>query len=92
MKVDGVFIRDMLENPLSEAIVVSLVRIADVMSAAVVAEHVETDLIIQRLRQQGVSFAQGFGIGKPQPLHDVLAGIGSPIDFTEHTSRIRIGT
>ena len=92
VKVDGVFIRDILENTLSEAIVVSLVRIADVMSAAVVAEHVETDLVIQRLRQHGVSFAQGFGIGKPQPLQDVLAGIGSPIDFAELTSKIRIGT
>ncbi len=91
VKVDGVFIRDILENPLSEAIVDSLVRIADVMSAAVVAEHVETDLVIQRLRQRGVSFAQGFGIGKPQPLHEVLAGIGPPIDFAEHTAKVPIG-
>ncbi|MDJ0911099.1 MAG: EAL domain-containing protein, partial [Woeseiaceae bacterium] len=90
--VDGVFIRDILDNPLSEAIVVSLVRIADVMSAAVVAEYVETDLVIQRLRQHGVSFAQGFGIGKPQPLEDVLSGIGTPVDFGELTSKIRIGT
>ncbi len=90
VKVDGVFIRDILENPLSEAIVASLVRIARVMSASVVAEHVESDLVIQRLRQQGVDFAQGFGIGKPQPLQDVLAGIGPPIDFTELTTKVRI--
>ncbi len=92
VKVDGVFVRDMLENPLSEAIVVSLVRIAEVMPAAIVAEHVETDLVIQRLRQHGVGFAQGFGIGKPQPLQDVLEGIGPPIDFTELTTKVRIGT
>ncbi len=92
VKVDGVFIRDILENPLSEAIVDSIVSIARVMSASTVAEHVETDLVIQRLRQQGVDFAQGFGIGKPQPLQDVLAGIGPPIDFTELTGKIRIGT
>ncbi len=91
VKVDGVFIRDILENPLSEAIVESLVRIAEVMSAAVVAEHVETDLVIQRLRQHGVDFAQGYGIGKPVPLHDVLSGIGPAIDFAEHTSKYRIG-
>ena len=92
VKIDGVFIRDILENPLSEAIVVSLVRIAEVMPASIVAEHVETDLVIQRLRQHGVGFAQGFGIGKPQPLQDVLDGIGPPVDFTELTSKIRIGT
>lgn len=92
VKIDGVFIRDILENPLSEAIVVSLVRIADVMAATIVAEHVETDLVIQRLRQHGVGFAQGFGIGKPQPLQDVLAGIGPAVDFAELTSKFRIGT
>ncbi len=91
VKIDGVFIRDILENPLSEAIVASLVRIAEVMSAAVVAEHVETDLIVQRLRQHGVGFGQGYGIGKPQPLADVLAGIGPAIDFASHTTRIRVG-
>ncbi len=91
VKVDGVFVRDILENPLSEAIVASLVRIAEVMSAAVVAEHVETDLIVQRLRQHGVSFGQGYGIGKPRPLQDVLAGIGPTIDFASHTTRLRVG-
>ena len=91
VKVDGVFIRDILENPLSEAIVASLVRIAEVMSAAVVAEHVETDLIVQRLRQHRVSFGQGYGIGKPRPLQDVLAGIGPAIDFASHTTRLRVG-
>ncbi|MDJ0749385.1 MAG: EAL domain-containing protein [Woeseiaceae bacterium] len=91
VKVDGVFVRDILENPLSDAIVASLVRIGDVMSAAVVAEHVETDLIVQRLRQHGVGFGQGYGIGKPRPLSDVLAGIGPAIDFASHTSRIRVG-
>ena len=92
VKVDGIFIRDILENPLSEAIVESLVRIGDVMSAAIVAEHVETDLVIQRLRQHGVGFAQGFGIGKPQPLHEVLEGIGPAVDFSELTSKFRLAS
>ncbi len=91
VKVDGVFIRDILENPLSDAIVASLVRIGDVMSAAVVAEHVETDLIVQRLREHGVGFGQGYGIGKPSPLQEVLDGIGPAIDFASHTSKIRVG-
>ncbi len=69
-----------------------MTRSVSTCSATTAAEHVETDLVIQRLRQQGVSFVQGFGIGKPQPLQDVLAGIGSPVDFTELTSKIRIET
>ena len=50
LKIDGVFVRDILENPLSEAIVRSVVSIAEVMHAATVAEHVENELVVQRLR------------------------------------------
>jgi len=76
LKVDGVFIRDILDNPLSEAILVSMTRIAKVMNAMTVAEHVESELVMQRLRQYGIDFAQGFAIGKPRPLATVLSEMG----------------
>ncbi len=76
IKVDGVFVRDILENPLSEAIVLSMVSIAGVMRALTVAEHVETDLVLQRVRQHGVDFAQGFVLGRPEPLARVLDEMG----------------
>ena len=79
LKIDGVFVRDMLENPLSEAIIASTVQIARVMHAATVAEHVENDLLSQRLRQLGIDFVQGFAIGKPEPLKSVLGGIAPPV-------------
>jgi EAL domain-containing protein (putative c-di-GMP-specific phosphodiesterase class I) len=79
LKIDGVFVRDMLENPLSEAIISSAVNIAKVMNAATVAEHVENDLLAHRLRNQGVDFVQGFAIGKPAPFQEVLANIGPPV-------------
>lgn len=79
LKIDGVFVRDMLENPLSEAIIASTVQIAQVMNAATVAEHVENDLLAQRLRQHGIDFVQGFAVGKPEPLEAVLANIGPPV-------------
>lgn len=81
VKIDGVFVRDILENPLSEAIVVALTNIAKVMFAATIAEHVENDLVKQQLRQYNVDFVQGFGIGKPQPLSDVLNKIGELPDL-----------
>lgn len=86
VKIDGVFVRDILENPLSDAIVASLTRIGEVMPASIVAEHVETDLVMQRLRQLGVNFAQGFGIGKPRPLQDVLKELDSPEYFAADQS------
>ena len=76
IKVDGAFVRDVIVNPLSESIVASMVNIASVMGALTVAEHVETELVLQRLKQMGVGFVQGFLIGKPRPLDDVLAAMG----------------
>ena len=79
VKIDGVFVRDVLENPLSEAIISSMTQIAKVMNAATVAEHVENDLIAQQMRSFGMDYAQGFGIGRPKPLREVLQTMGPPI-------------
>ena len=86
LKIDGVFVRDMLENPLSDAIVASTVKIAGVMGAATVAEHVENDLLAQRLRQHGIDFVQGFAVGKPAPLVTVLENVGPPVLLGEFTN------
>lgn len=81
LKLDGVFIRDLLENPLSEAIVQSITHIGQVMGAATVAEHVEDELTKQKLKDLSVDYVQGFAIGKPEPLADVLTLIDKPIDL-----------
>ena len=78
IKVDGTFVRDILENPLSEAIVAAISNIAKVRNCATVAEHVENDLVIQRLRQHDIDFVQGFAIGRPVPLGEALAEMGPP--------------
>jgi Amt family ammonium transporter len=79
IKIDGVFVRDILENPLSQAIVSSLANIARVMKAGIVAEHVENELVIHRLREYDIDFVQGFAVGKPAPLAEQLASLGPAI-------------
>lgn len=79
IKLDGVFVRDLLENPLSEAIVTSVASLAAVMNCSTVAEHVENDLVIQRLRQHGIDFVQGFGIARPRPLAQAIDEMGPPV-------------
>lgn len=76
IKVDGAFVRDLVTNPLSESIVSAMTSIAKVMDASTVAEHVETELVLQKLRQMGVDFVQGFLIGKPRPLIGLLESMG----------------
>lgn len=79
VKIDGVFVRDVLQNPLSEAIISSMVEIAKVMKASIVAEHVENELICQQMRNLGIDFAQGFAFGRPSSLDSVLADLGAPL-------------
>ena len=68
----------MPKSSLSDAIVESVCRIAKVIHARTVAEYVENDLILHRLQQVGIDFAQGYRIGKPVPLATVLAEFDRP--------------
>ena len=42
------------------------------MELTTVAEYVETDEIRYRIAKLGVDYGQGFAIGKPVPIGDVL--------------------
>ena len=75
LKIDGAFVQDLLENHLSQAIVSAIVDIAAVMGAATVGEHVENELVQQKLVALGVDYAQGFYIHRPEPLTDVLSAL-----------------
>lgn len=53
------------------------------MKAATLAEHVENDPLVQRLRQHGIDFVQGFAIGKPAPFETVFDNIDPPVLLDE---------
>jgi diguanylate cyclase (GGDEF)-like protein len=71
VKVDGVFVRDMLNERSSHAMVKSIVDIAHYMDKKVIAEFAETEAQIIALRELDVDFAQGFGVGRPMPLQSI---------------------
>ncbi|MFH7241957.1 MAG: EAL domain-containing protein [Spirulina sp.] len=68
LKIDGSFVKDMVDDPIDSAMVEAISRISQVMGLKTVAEYVENDAILQCLEALGVDFAQGFGIAKPIPL------------------------
>jgi Amt family ammonium transporter len=72
IKIDGSFIRDVLINTRSEALVRALVLIAQQLKLETVAEFVETEEVATRLRALGVRYAQGYLYGKPRPLTEAL--------------------
>ncbi|MDZ7811483.1 MAG: EAL domain-containing protein [Arhodomonas sp.] len=74
LKLDGVFIRDLLEDQRNEAMVTAFTQLAGAYGLTTVAEFVSNDALRQRLARLGVDFAQGYTVGRPQPLEEVLAG------------------
>ncbi len=68
LKIDGGFVKDMLQDPIDCAMVESINHIGHVMGIQTVAEFVENDEILEKLRGIGVDFAQGYGIEQPRPL------------------------
>ncbi|MBB5019496.1 diguanylate cyclase (GGDEF)-like protein/PAS domain S-box-containing protein [Chitinivorax tropicus] len=72
LKIDGSFVKDMLHDPIDTAMVESINHIGHVMGLQTIAEFVENDDILDKLRQIGVDFAQGYGIGKPMPIDTLI--------------------
>ncbi len=75
LKIDGSFVRNIVHDETDYAMVKSIQQIGDVMAIETVAEFVETPAIIERLRELGVDYLQGFALGEPRPLDEFLAAM-----------------
>jgi EAL domain-containing protein (putative c-di-GMP-specific phosphodiesterase class I) len=75
LKIDGSFVTDMLIDAIDGAMVESINHIGHVMEKKTIAEFVENDQILKRLREIGVDYAQGYGIERPKPFR---VGDGAP--------------
>jgi EAL domain-containing protein (putative c-di-GMP-specific phosphodiesterase class I) len=68
LKIDGGFVRDMLDDPMDASIVEAINNIGHVAGLKTIAEFVESEAIRTRLVEIGVDYAQGYGIHRPEPL------------------------
>jgi len=73
LKIDGMFVKEMGRDPINRAMVEAINNIGHVMGKTTIAEFVESDALLEELRALGVDCAQGYGVHKPQPFHEVLA-------------------
>jgi diguanylate cyclase (GGDEF)-like protein/PAS domain S-box-containing protein len=67
VKIDGTFVKDIMIDPVDQAMVRSINQIAHSLGKETIAEFVESDDILEKLRLFGVDYAQGYGIGRPSP-------------------------
>lgn len=65
LKIDGSFIRGMLDNALDYTIVESVTRIGHAAGMKVIAEWVESETAVETLMSLGVDYAQGYAIARP---------------------------
>jgi diguanylate cyclase (GGDEF)-like protein len=72
LKIDGSFVKDILDSPDDFAIVKSMNDIAHSLGMRTVAEYVESPAILAKLREIGVDYAQGYAIQKPCRIDQLL--------------------
>jgi diguanylate cyclase (GGDEF)-like protein len=75
LKIDGAFVRDAGVNPRTESMVRAIAQLARTMGMETVAEYVETDELRARMAGLGVDYGQGFAIGRPVPIDQILGDL-----------------
>ena len=68
LKIDGLFVKDIIEDPIDCAMVKSINEIGHILGLKTVAEYVESSSVLERLCDIGIDYAQGFGIAEPRLL------------------------
>lgn len=72
VKIDGSFVQDMLKNPIDAVLVRSINETAKALGKTTVAEFVEDAETLDKLTELGVDYAQGYHIGKPMPIDEII--------------------
>ena len=68
LKIDGFFVRDMIDDRINFELVKSINDIGQVMGKKTIAEFVENEETLDVLKGIGIDYAQGFKIAKPRPV------------------------
>ncbi|MCE9663315.1 EAL domain-containing protein [Halomonas sp. M5N1S17] len=72
IKIDGAFIRSLLTNPDSRVIVRAIADIAAGFSKQAIAEFVDQEALVPLLESYGITYGQGYHLGRPVLLTDVI--------------------
>ncbi len=72
LKIDGQFIKDLVDDPLDDAAVRCFVDVARVVGVKTVAEYVDREAVLQRVQALGIDYAQGFHLHKPEPIDQLI--------------------
>ncbi|MFT4747203.1 MAG: diguanylate cyclase (GGDEF)-like protein [Congregibacter sp.] len=71
LKIDGVFVKGIVDDPIDYAMVKSIHEVGRVMGKKTVAEFVENSDIELKLKEIGIDYFQGYGVAKPCPIDEL---------------------
>jgi EAL domain-containing protein (putative c-di-GMP-specific phosphodiesterase class I) len=74
VKVDGSICRKIISSESARHKMNAMLRVGEALGFAVVAECVEDQDVLMRLKAMGVGYAQGFGIYQPAPMQALAEG------------------
>ncbi len=66
VKIDGQFIRNLINDKTDQLLVKSMVEIIKLMDKKVIAEFIDTPLVLSKLQEFGVDYGQGYLLGEPE--------------------------
>jgi EAL domain-containing protein (putative c-di-GMP-specific phosphodiesterase class I) len=70
LKIDGLFVKDMVDDALDRAMVAAINQMGHMMGKQTIAEFAESPAIVAELRKLGVDYAQGYGLSEPAPFSE----------------------
>jgi diguanylate cyclase (GGDEF)-like protein len=77
LKIDREFVRDLEVDTADKALITAIIAVARELDLATVAEGVENDGQLKFLQSQGCDQLQGFMLGRPMPIGDLLQQLES---------------
>jgi diguanylate cyclase (GGDEF)-like protein/PAS domain S-box-containing protein len=78
LKIDGGFVKDIVDDRIDRAMVEMIHHIGRVTGKRTIAEFVESEAILAALQEIGVDYAQGYAIARPRPFADFRCADACP--------------
>lgn len=72
LKIDGIFVRDICEDPVDLAMIRSIRELGQALNIKVIGEYVETRDVMEKLQEMGIEYGQGYYISRPLPFAEYL--------------------
>lgn len=79
IKIDGAFVKNIVTDPVSFSIVTSINQVGHVLGLKTIAEFVEDEAVLNKLKEIGVDFVQGFYIHEPEDNQVLETDVKQPL-------------